>query len=79
MTFLIRPATPRYEEQLRARALEAWRMAASLVTARWDLYVAAQRGARGAAFAAYQAALEHEADAAAELEAISWTVVVKAA
>jgi GAF domain-containing protein len=34
MTFLIRPGTPRYEKQLRARAFEAWRTASSLVHAR---------------------------------------------
>jgi hypothetical protein len=45
MTFLIRPGTPRYDEQLRARAFEAWRT-----------------------YSAYRGALDHEADAAAELE-----------
>jgi len=68
MTFLIRAGTPRYDEQLRARAFEAWRTASSLVHARWDLYIESERSARAAAYSAYRGALDHEADAAAELE-----------
>ena len=79
MTFLIRPGTPNHQEQLAARAIEAWRMASSLVNARWDLYTAAERSARAAAFAAYRDALEHEADAAAALEALSWSALAEAA
>jgi hypothetical protein len=79
MTFLIRPETPRCEEPLRTRALDAWRMASSLVSARWDLYKAAERGARAAAFAAYVAAVDHEADAAAELAALSCPGLAEAA
>ena len=71
MTFLVRPGSPLYEEQLRARALDAWRTASSLVAARWELFTAAERNARSAAFAAYTAALDHEAAAAGELERLS--------
>ena len=78
MSFLIRPGTPQYEEQLRTRALDAWRMASSLVNARWGLYKAAERGARAAAFAAYLAAVDHEADAAAELEVLSGPALAEA-
>jgi hypothetical protein len=79
MTFLIRPGTPRYREQLHARAFDAWRMASSLVNARWDLYTAAERSARAPAFAAYRDALDHEADAAAALEGLSWPALAEAA
>ena len=79
MTFLIRPGTPRYEEQLRARAFEAWRTASSLVHARWDRYNEAERSARAAAYTAYLEALDHEADAAAGLESLTRLPLAQAA
>ena len=47
--------------------LEAWRTAEALVQARWADYRAASRADRPGAFAAYTAALDHEAAAAREL------------
>ena len=79
MTFLIRSGTPRYEEQLRARAFEAWRTASSLVHARWDLYNGAERRARAAAYTAYRTALDHEAMAAAELESVTHVALAEVA
>src|SRR5271165_109418 len=67
MTFLIRPGVPFYGRQLQARALQAWRIAADLVWARWEAVREATPENRSAAFAAYLAALDAEATAAAAL------------
>ncbi|HUA49925.1 MAG TPA: hypothetical protein VMA77_32130 [Solirubrobacteraceae bacterium] len=67
MTFLIRPGVPFYSRQLRARALRAWRIAADLVWARWEVLREATPESRSAAFAAYLAALDAEAMAATAL------------
>jgi hypothetical protein len=67
MTFLIRPGTPRYQAQVRARALDMWRDAELLVQSRWDDFLVADDASRSDAFAAYMAALDAEAAAADEL------------
>ena len=67
MTFLIRPGAPRYQAQLQARALDAWRDAELLVQVRWDDFLVADRASRPDAFADYVAALNAEAAAAGEL------------
>ena len=67
MTFLIRPGAPRYQAQLQARALDAWRDAELLVQLRWDTVREADRVSRPGAFGAYLAALDAEAAAAGEL------------
>ena len=67
MTFLIRPGTPRYRAQLRARALAAWRDAELLVQLRWHAFLEADRGSRTGAYAAYLQALDAEAAAAGDL------------
>jgi hypothetical protein len=77
--YLVRSASPRHQEEMRARALDAWRVASDIVRARWDLYSSAERAGRGAAFAAYVAALEHEAAAADELERLSRPLLAEAA
>ena len=51
----------------RARALETWREAASLVAARWRLFLKAEPESRECAFASYVAALDAEQSAAAEI------------
>jgi hypothetical protein len=53
--------------RLQARALGAWRDAETQVQARWDEFLAARRGSRRGAFAAYIAALDAEEAAAAAL------------
>jgi hypothetical protein len=63
----VRPIAPLLTAQLHARALDAWRMAARLVSVQWDGVLVADRGARDDAFAAYVAALDAEAAAADEL------------
>jgi hypothetical protein len=68
MNFLLTPGAPLYREQLRARAFESWRNAAALVSLEWDAYLAADSDTRSDSFAAYEAALDAEAMAAAELE-----------
>ena len=50
-----------------ARASKRWRHAARLVSARWDVFLVAERKARAFAFASYTAALDAEEAAAAEL------------
>jgi hypothetical protein len=67
MTFLIRPAVPRYKAQLQACALDTWRDAELLVQLRWEEFLVADRASRRGAFAAYVAALDAEAAAAGEL------------
>jgi hypothetical protein len=48
-------------------SLDAWRIAANLVWARWKAFLKAPRDTRTRAFAAYLAALDAEAAAAAEI------------
>jgi hypothetical protein len=55
----------------RARALEAWRDAEDLVSARWDAFVEAEPETRRWAFASYVAALDAEEAAASELSSFS--------
>jgi hypothetical protein len=67
MKFLIRPAAPLDGRPLQARAVTAWRSAADLVWARWELLGEATPESRAGAFAAYHAALDAEAAAAGRL------------
>jgi hypothetical protein len=67
MKFLIRPGAPFYGRQLQARAWNAWRSAADLVRARWELLREATPETRARALAAYRAALDDEAAADATL------------
>ncbi len=67
MNFPIRPGVLFGGRQLEARALSAWRCAADLVWARWELLRQATPESRATAFAAYVAALDAEAAAAAAL------------
>ncbi|HMD56742.1 MAG TPA: hypothetical protein VKG82_04660 [Solirubrobacteraceae bacterium] len=64
MTFLIRSGASFHGTAARARALDAWRSAADLVWARWELLGEASPECRAAAFVDYNAALDAEADAA---------------
>jgi hypothetical protein len=54
----------------RARALETWREAASLVATRWQRFLDAEGESRAFAFASYVAALDAEEAAAAEMAAL---------
>jgi hypothetical protein len=63
--------TPLFAARSRARALETWRDAASLVATRWRLFVEAEPGSRSYAFASYQAALDAEEAAADDMAALS--------
>ena len=65
MTFLIRPGAPFYDQQLHARAANAWRSAADLVWSRWEALTSAPPESRPGAFAAYTAALDEAAAASA--------------
>jgi len=49
------------------RAIEAWREAAELVSARWAVFVEAEGPERHGAFASYVAALDAEEAAAARI------------
>jgi hypothetical protein len=51
----------------RPPSLDAWRLAADLVWARWEAFLGAPRDSRARAFASYLAALDAEAAAAAEI------------
>jgi hypothetical protein len=51
----------------RARALDTWREAASLVATRWQVFLEAEPESRAWAFASYVAALDAEETAAAEM------------
>jgi hypothetical protein len=62
MSFLVRSGRP-----LSTRTLDSWRAAARLAAVRWEMFLAADRPARSAAFAAYTAALDAEAAAAERL------------
>ena len=67
MRFPIRPRAPLHGRQLQPRALSAWRSAADLVWARWELLGEATPESRARAFASYHAALDAEAAAAGTL------------
>jgi hypothetical protein len=54
-------------------ALEAWRAAAHLASARWQTFLDAESTTRGFAFASYLAALEAEDAAAADVAALGGT------
>jgi hypothetical protein len=64
-------STDRITQALAARgrdqALDAWREAANLVSARWQLFLDAEAEGRRWAFASYVAALDAEEAAAAEM------------
>jgi hypothetical protein len=59
----------------RAQALDAWREAADLVSARWQLFLEAESEGRQWAFASYVAALDAEAAAAADMAALATPMV----
>jgi hypothetical protein len=60
-------STAPFAGRARARAHEAWRDAASVVAARWQLFLEAEPTSRAVAFAAYLAALDAEEAAADEM------------
>ncbi len=62
--------TPLFAGRDRARALEAWREAESLVAARWQNFLDAEPDSRTFAFASYVAALDAEEAAAADMAAL---------
>ena len=59
------------QSRLRLEALETWRTAAHLVSARWDRFLHAEAEMRVFAFASYMAALDSEEAAAADLAALA--------
>lgn len=59
------------QSRLRREALEAWRAAAHLVSARWDRFLQAEPEMRVFAFASYVAALDSEETAAAVLAVLA--------
>ena len=67
MSFLTRPLALFSADSAYAGALEAWRDAEDHVRDRWHQFLAADRGGRRFAFAAYVAALDREAAAADDL------------
>jgi hypothetical protein len=67
MTFLSGSAAPLQPARLQADPLATWRNAELLVQLRRDDLLAAGRGSRREAFAAYGVALDAEARAAGEL------------
>jgi hypothetical protein len=62
--------TPLFAGWGRARALETWREAASLVATRWQRFLDAEPESRAFAFASYVAALDAEEAAAADVAAL---------
>ena len=64
-------SVPLFAGRGRARVLETWREAASLVATRWRLFLETGPEGRAWAFASYLAALDAEEAAAAELAALS--------
>lgn len=58
------------QSRRRLEALETWRAAARLVSARWERFLGAAPELRIFAFAAYVAALDSEEAAAADLAAV---------
>jgi hypothetical protein len=67
-------STPLFAGRSQARALEAWRGAASLVAARWQVFLEADPQTRVWAFASYVAALDREEAAAADMAALSSSI-----
>jgi hypothetical protein len=63
-------SSPLFTGRGRARALEMWREAASLVATRWQNFLDAEPESRAFAFASYVAALDAEEAAAAEMAAL---------
>lgn len=63
-------STPQFAGRGRARALETWREAASLVATRWQNFLDAEPESRAFTFASYVAALDAEEAAAAEMAAL---------
>ena len=63
--------TPLFAGRGRARALETWREAASLVATRWQNFLQADAESRTWAFAAYVAALDAEEAAATDMASLS--------
>jgi len=63
-------STSLFAGQGRARALQTWREAATLVATRWQNFLDAERESRAFAFASYVAALDAEEAAAAEMAAL---------
>ena len=59
------------QSRIRCEALEAWRAAAHLVSARWDRFLHAEPEMRVFAFASYVSALDCEEAAAADLAALA--------
>lgn len=59
-------------ERSRAQALDAWRVAANLVSTRWQRFLEAEPEGRQWAFAVYVASLDAEEAAAAEMAALAW-------
>ena len=67
-------SNPLFAGRNRARALETWREAASLVATRWQNFLDAEPESRAFAFASYVAALDAEEAAAAEMAAVGSSV-----
>jgi len=63
----IRRIDRKYGARVQAQALDAWREAELQVQARWDAYLAADRGSARAACAGYLEVLDAEAATAAAL------------
>jgi hypothetical protein len=64
---------PRWRSRPRGvtRVRERWRDAASLVAARWEVFLHAEAEVRGFAFASYLTALDAEEAAATELAVLA--------
>ena len=69
--FITSHATPLFAARGRARALETWREAASVVSLRWKVFLEAEPARRPLAFGSYMAALDAEEAAAAEIAVLS--------
>ncbi len=72
--FTAAPSTAMFAAVDRARALEMWREAASLVSIRWQVFLEAEPESRAWAFASYAAALDAEEAAAAEVAGLSLAI-----
>lgn len=66
--------TPLLAGRSRARALDTWREAASLVATRWQSFLDAEPESRGFSFASYIAALDAEEAAASDMAALAPSV-----
>jgi hypothetical protein len=69
--FLSAPSSAVFAEVERARALDTWREAASVVSIRWQVFLEAEPQSRAWAYASYAAALDAEEAAAADLAGLS--------